>query len=88
MRTIYKYAINLVAEKQRLCIYEDSQLLSVQIQGGKLCVWAMIDDSSPVGMVRFHIYGTGNVIPDDFKAPYLGTVQQNGYVWHVFYEWV
>lgn len=86
MKTIYKYPINLTTEKQRLCLPENSQLLSVQMQNEKLCVWALIDESQPMSMVRFHIFGTGDNLPDDLNAVFLGTVQDGIYVWHVFYE--
>lgn len=86
MKTIYKYPINLTTEKQCLCLPENSQLLSVQMQNEKLCVWALIDESQPLSMVRFHIFGTGENLPDDLNTVFLGTVQDGIYVWHVFYE--
>ncbi|MBS5979979.1 MAG: hypothetical protein KIB51_09670 [Dysgonomonas mossii] len=86
MKTIYKYPINLTTEKQRLCLPENSQLLSVQMQNEKLCVWALIDESQPMSMVRFHIFGTCDNLPDDLNTVFLGTVQDGIYVWHVFYE--
>ena len=60
-------------------------ILTVQVQYGVPCVWALCDDALP--KVRRHIvlYGTGQDLPNN-PGKYIGTVQFNngGLVFHVF----
>lgn len=70
------------------------QPLSVQIQNGIICLWAVVDVPEigrpdqrfdPLMTRRqLFVYGTGREISNYEKREYLGTVQRGALVWHVF----
>lgn len=80
MRVIYKYplpsAINSVA------LNANAEILCVQLQENVITMWALVDTDNPIINRTFAVYGTGNEIESFSK--YVGTVQQNQFVWHVF----
>lgn len=83
MKTIHKYELDIVDE-QGLQVSGGAQVLSVQAQGGKLCLWALVDTSKRPGTLTIAIYGTGHEITEPL-GQFLGTVQMpGGLVWHVF----
>lgn len=82
MKTIWKYALETVGTQESM-MPTGAQVLSVGLQHGKICVWVLIDDERPVQMVQFAIVGTGNHCWCS-TWPFIGTVQQPPFVWHVF----
>lgn len=83
MKTIYKY--NITSDD---CVINmpDSTILTIQYQGDQLCLWAEVNPSSAVGPHHFRVFGTGHDIPS-ISRKHLGTVQKDGYVWHVYEVW-
>jgi hypothetical protein len=64
-----------------------SLILTVQPQGDKLVLWAVVDCGKEVIKVNYHfrIRGTGHPIGDMEDLTYVSTSQIDGLVWHVFY---
>jgi hypothetical protein len=61
-----------------------AEILTVQNQRGQLCIWAKQPVSDQVMVTRtFMIIGTGHEF-DDGNTKYLGTVQVDVFVWHIF----
>lgn len=60
-----------------------SQVLSTQLQDGKICLWVKTPDETFEEQRSFYVLGTGWEIPDECKD-FIGTVQDRGFVWHVF----
>jgi hypothetical protein len=64
--------------------------LSVQWQGDALCLWALVDPTQPrVRNQSVMVVFTGGAVmahpaPDLTRARFLGTVQQDGLVYHAF----
>lgn len=88
MRTIWKFPLKWSAT-QIVNFPKGAIILDAQMQGPTVCVWAVINDDEPITMEpRFiHIVGTGNAMPVNlYKEDYIGTVQTNGFVWHIFQE--
>ena len=86
MSKIFKYELKVVDE-QDLILPDGFKILSVQNQGERITLWALVDDSAvcPKSHVTFHIFGTGHLILDYIADNYVSTVQMgNGLVWHVF----
>lgn len=84
MKTIYKYILN-PETVQSVIMPQDAKILSVQVQHGQICIWA-VGKASGVNERRiFHVYGTGHELPDD-ELSFIGTVQLHGgaLVFHVF----
>jgi hypothetical protein len=62
-----------------------AEILTVQVQDGHVCLWAKVNPENVLRPKRIHVVGTGNPMPDGALC-YLGTVQQNIFVWHIFFE--
>lgn len=83
MSVIYKYQLALV-DRQFVEMPAGSHILSVTEQHGALCLWALVDPSSPPEERVIVIAGTGGPAPD--VLPFIGTVLMaaGNLVWHVF----
>lgn len=85
MRTVYKYPLE-IADVQTVHMPRRAVILTVQNQGGKLCLWAELDNQEKVCERTIEIFGTGHQISAVDNRVYIGTAQQlNGaLVWHVY----
>lgn len=87
MKTIWKYGIDITNELYITMPY-DTRILSVHLQYGKPCIWAIIYDDKEIKMVsrKFRWFGTGHPIPEGEKLIYIGTVlmQNDSLVFHLF----
>lgn len=86
MKTIYKYPLK-IQDKQIVSMPIGAQILSVQVQGEVVCIWALVEPRLPKREIEFQMLGTGHDA-GHINANYLhiGTVQlDNGkLVFHVF----
>lgn len=91
MKTIHKFELydHVLARKdgQTLQLPESAVILSVQLQQGTLCVWALVDTERPLKDRKFIMVGTGQ--PCDHLAAsaiHVGTFQflQGALVLHLF----
>lgn len=86
-RVIYKYELAL-KYKQDIELPMDYDVLSVQCQNNSIMLWAVVYPTAEKVPRRIYIFGTGEKLPDNFneyiRPGYLGTVQQDIYVWHIF----
>ena len=83
---IRKYEL-LVNDHQIIPIKGSSEPLCVQMQGGKIMLWARVSeyDSGEIYSMKIGMAGTGHEAP---SGKYIGTVQaDDGMVWHIFLEW-
>lgn len=82
---IWKYCLE-ITELQRVDMPADSQILSVANQNGTLCLWLLVDVSAKVSPRWFEIIGTGNRLNMNLgiERKFIGTVQIDAFVWHVF----
>lgn len=80
---IFKYPLKLIPNKQTIELPEGSRILSLQDQMGTLTFWAMVDERLAAEPVSFVVIATGQSLPEGLKN-YIGTVQMNSFVWHVF----
>lgn len=89
MYSIYKYPFE-TSDVVELEIPEMAEILCVQTQAGKPCIWAKVDTEEIIEAPRrFRIFGTGhNLGGSADRLKYVGTYQINcGYlVFHVFEE--
>lgn len=63
-----------------------SHILTAQMRGKTLCLWALVDVEEyqlPKINREIEIHGTGNPITDKPRH-YIATVQYGPWVWHVF----
>lgn len=83
MKTIWKYNLDY-----RTTIIEDiptdAKILKVDMQRGRLCLWALVDQDNERESRRFVMIETGKGVPD-WDLNYIGTVHVLAdYVLHVF----
>lgn len=88
MRTVYKYIIN-PDDLVSVSMPEKSMVLSAQMQGGRIAIWALVDTDRPLRDRKFRVIGTGNPIPELLnQLRFIDTVQLEklGLVFHIFEE--
>lgn len=85
MKTIWKFPLD-ITDSQTILMPKGAELLIAQLQGGQGCLWALVDDAAPREERTIEIHGTGNPIHQDMgiERKYIGTFQQEAFVWHVF----
>ena len=84
MKTIYKYQLKDRVSEIEIPI--DFNILAIQNQDNCIFLWAVVDTDYPKEKRTFYLLGTGQELPDNFDdLEYLDTVQQNEYVWHVYF---
>ena len=82
MSTIWKYQLKLTDE-QTVNMQKDAEILTVQLQGCSLCLWARVNPSNSQESRNILIHGTGHQVDD--KAKYIATFQCSvDMVFHVF----
>lgn len=79
---IFKYPLSGLID-QSIEMPAGAQVLTLQMQGGIPCLWALIDESMPKQERHFKVVGTGWLLDDD-PGMYIGTFQDGSFVWHVF----
>lgn len=85
MNTVWKYPLNLV-DSQTIEIPFEYKILTVQVQNGVPCLWALVDSDMYTIAIRVAIFGTGHPANTD-GMEYIGTFQTDyGFVGHVFGE--
>lgn len=83
MKTIWKFALQIQRGPQRVDMPHGADVLTAQMQGDVLMLWALCEpEKLPIGRT-FAVYGTGFRVPDAC-GKYVATVQDGGLVWHVF----
>lgn len=86
MLTIWKFPL-VQKDEQTVTMPAGSEILSVQVQEGDVCAWALVNPAARKVDRRFLILGTGEPASHvSIEAVFAGTVQLNGgsLVLHVF----
>ena len=83
MITIYKYQFQ-IADKIEIEMPIHSDILAIQLQNGIPTMWAKVDTSLQKVKRIFVVFGTGHEISSVFDYRHIGTIQLNGFVWHIF----
>jgi hypothetical protein len=85
MQTIHKYPFTSLGSFT-LELPEDFLSLSVEVQNGVPCLWALVNTGKPKRVYRFRVFGTGHPIPDVLGGcDHIATFQMPPYVWHLFF---
>lgn len=85
--TVYKYEIPL-GDAFVLNLPRHPQMLGVQVQQGKPCLWALVDTDWPHRPYSFRVVVTGHPIQDVHEWQYIGTFQMfdGVFVGHLFWR--
>lgn len=78
---IYKYP--LTSMFNRIEMPEGAKILTMQLQNGTPCIWALVEPNAPKTERIFEVLVTGIGFKDS-PATYIGTYQFGGFVGHVF----
>jgi len=80
---IWKFPLE-ITDVQEVEMPSSAQLLSVDVQQGILCLWALVDlDRATKERHVIDIIGTGEPIESHHRA-FIGTAQMGPLLWHVF----
>ncbi len=87
-KTVFKYQLFVSDKPQNLILPKGAEILSVQLQGTRPTLWAMVDDREEEKVERrIHTFGTGWVIETEAELNFLATLQMpRGLVFHFFEE--
>ena len=79
---IYKYKITSI-NSGKIEMPKGAKILTCQLQGRDMCLWAIVEAAAETEIRQFDVYGTGFPI-EPTGHTYISTVQDGGFVWHVF----
>lgn len=82
MTTIWKFPVE-VTDAFSVKMPEGARILSVQVQGRRPVMWAVVDPGSPLHARRFRLYGTGHPTAIE-QDRFIGTFQLEALVFHLF----
>lgn len=86
-KQIWKFQLETTM-RQSILMPSEAEILDVQLQHSKPCIWALVDPKAEQVERTFEIFGTGQEITYDMgvERNYLGTFQAQGgiYIFHVF----
>lgn len=86
MRQIWKYPLEFAPE-QTLVLPDGAIVRHAGFQRDTLCLWVEVPDIRALpAEATVWIHATGDEVPDPGAARYVGTVQENVLVWHVYVE--
>lgn len=77
---MYKYTLDVKHGNQILRIPHGGKIKHVDMQNGKICLWALVQLTDSNATRTFHVFATG----EDTAGHYTGTVLDGVFVWHVF----
>ena len=84
MRTVHKYEV-ISFDPQIVMMPKGAIIRYVGQQEGSVCLWAEVDSDGPMEARLIYVVGTGKRIMYLERSPkYLGTVQVQSFVWHVY----
>lgn len=85
MKTIHKYKIEIVTE-QVIELPWFHRILCIKLQNGTPYIWVEVDDDTHKTKVKFHLFGTGHVMPDTSSMNYIGTIllDEDRLVYHLY----
>ena len=81
-RTIYKYPLTL-QRSQVVTLPRVHKILTVQAQGQRPMLWAMVNTDSVSEQLRIYCLPTGEEGPPP-EWDYIATIQVDWTVWHFF----
>ncbi len=81
--TIWKYELE-ITDRQVINMPAHAAVLCVQMQYGKPCLWAQVNQNDSKIDRVFEIYAPGHPMETGVLRGYIGTIQTGSLVFHVF----
>lgn len=84
-KRVFKYPIE-TEDRQNIQIHKGYQILTVDTQNEKPCIWALVDDEAPIIVASIRTHGTGHEVYEPDNLQYIGSYQllKGRLVFHVF----
>jgi hypothetical protein len=84
-KTIWKFELE-TTDIQEKWLPVGAEILCIQTQNGKPCIWAIVEPVNELELRKFEIFGTGFIMEEATNRKYIGTYQLgNGQlVFHCF----
>ena len=82
-KTIWKYDLDRETQSD-IQMPRGAKILSVQLQRNGYRLWALVHPTALLEIRTFVIYGTGWDMEYTDNLEYLETIQEDGFVWHIF----
>jgi len=83
VKTVWKYRLPEPGHSSYIPMPPGATIVHVALQGAWVYMWAIADPTKIADQVRrFAVVPTGQEVPE--SATYLGTVHDQGFVWHAF----
>ncbi len=85
MSTIWKYILT-TADEQVVEMPNGAEILSCQMQGEDLYLWALVTPGADLKTRLIRIHGTGHPVPYAERLKFISTFQMHGgaLIFHVF----
>ena len=86
MKVIFKYPLFHLSDvpgTTEISIPAGARILKVDVQGGQVCVWALVLKGAERVTRTVCVVGTGHPIELD-SFSYLETIQDDPFIWHIF----
>ena len=84
MAQIWKFDVAPTGEPQTIKAPGLGKAVLFSVQDGKTRVWMKVKPGNAEVERRIQIVGTGENIPSNWR--YVGSLQDRGFVWHLFQE--
>jgi hypothetical protein len=86
-QTIWKYKLDIIGCRN-ISMPIGAEILTVQVQDGGPCLWALVDPKAETEIRTIEMFGTGHPVLSDMgtSRKYISTFQMHGgeLVFHVF----
>ena len=84
MKAIWKFPLS-VEDRQEIEMPAGAEILTAQLQGNTLYLWAVVDDQAPKEKRTIEVFGTGQLMSSETRK-YISTFQlyRLALVFHVF----
>jgi len=83
--SIFKYTVP-IQDEFGLLLPGMGKILSFQVQADVPVIWALVNPQAAPWERRFRIFGTGHPVSADIPLAFIGTIQLDTLVWHLFEE--
>lgn len=83
MNTIFKTKLD-ICDFQTIELPQNFNILRLDKQDGVPCIWYECDSNMPIVKLDIYCVGTGWRMDDLPPMKYIGTIQQDGFVWHYY----
>lgn len=83
-QVVWKFHLQLTSDTQTIEAPIPAKVVHFDVQANRLTVWVLVEEGATTSSDSYGVFATGELAPPVDEASYIGTVQWEGYVWHLF----